>query len=224
MFRKRGVPWGLLPSALRSVILGILLSLFLVTLFQSTASAGYLNLTWNAPSTNTDGSSLTDLAGYRVYSGTSSISCPGSVFQQVPSSNPSPSPGTVVSYSLTGLTTGTHPLHLQRETLAARGVARAIDLPRLGDGAWVRVAGAVICRQRPGTAAGFLFLTLEDETGLVNVIVRPDLFRREREVLVSGPLLEVDGVLQAQDGLSVRAQAVRQVQLALPVTPARHFR
>ncbi len=124
---------------------------------------------------------------------------------------------------LTGVTTGTHPLYLHREVLDARGVARATDLPRLGDGARVRVAGAVICRQRPGTAAGFLFLTLEDETGLVNVIVRPDLFRREREVLVSGPLLEVDGLLQAQDGLSVRAQAVRQARLALPATPVRHF-
>ena len=63
----------------------------------------------------------------------------------------------------------------------------------------------MICRQRPGTAAGFLFLTLEDETGLVNVIVRPDLFHREHAVLVGEAVLEVDGVLQASDGLSVRA-------------------
>jgi error-prone DNA polymerase len=125
---------------------------------------------------------------------------------------------------LTSVTTGRHPLHLFREAFAARGVRRASDLPALGDGARVLVAGAVICRQRPGTAAGFLFLTLEDETGLVNVIVRPDLFRSEREVLVSEPVLEVEGVLQARDGLSVRAYAVRAAVLGLPALPARHFR
>ena len=84
----------------------------------------------------------------------------------------------------TGLTVGPHPVSLYRAELRERGVRRAVDLPRLADGERVRVAGAVICRQRPGTAAGFLFLTLEDETGLVNVIVRPDLFHRERAVLV----------------------------------------
>ena len=123
----------------------------------------------------------------------------------------------------TGITTGQHPIHLQRETLTARGVCRAADLSRHHDGERVRVAGAVICRQRPGTAAGFLFLTLEDETGLANVIVRPDLFKSERELLVSEPLLEVDGVLQAQEGLSVRAYALRPALAAGPVPPARSF-
>jgi len=84
----------------------------------------------------------------------------------------------------TGLTVGPHPVSLYRVHLHERGVLRAADLAKRADGEWVRVAGAVICRQRPGTAAGFLFLTLEDETGLVNVIVRPDLFHRERAVLV----------------------------------------
>ncbi len=86
------------------------------------------------------------------------------------------------------------------------------------------MAGAVICRQRPGTASGFLFLTLEDETGLVNVIVRPDLFAAERALLVSEPLLEVDGLLQTQDGLSVRALAARPALACVPVTKARQFR
>jgi error-prone DNA polymerase len=124
----------------------------------------------------------------------------------------------------TGLTVGPHPVSLFREELVERGVRRAADLPRLADGARVRVAGAVICRQRPGTAAGFLFLTLEDETGLVNVIVRPDLFERERAVLVGEAVLEVDGVLQAGAGLSVRAFAVRKALAGVPVTPARSFR
>jgi error-prone DNA polymerase len=124
----------------------------------------------------------------------------------------------------TGLTVGRHPVSLFRGGLFARGVRRAVDLERLGDGERVRVAGAVVCRQRPGTAAGFLFLTLEDETGLVNVIVRPDLFHRERATLVGASFLEVDGVLQAKSGLSVRAFAVRPVLAGVPATPARSFR
>jgi error-prone DNA polymerase len=123
----------------------------------------------------------------------------------------------------TGLTVGPHPVSLFREELLERGVRRAADLPGTADGARVRVAGAVICRQRPGTAAGFLFLTLEDETGLVNVIVRPDLFHRERAVLVGEAVLEVDGVLQASEGLSVRALAVRSALAGVPATPARDF-
>jgi error-prone DNA polymerase len=124
----------------------------------------------------------------------------------------------------TGLTVGPHPVSLFREGLRERGVLRAVDLPRLPDGARVRVAGGVICRQRPGTASGFLFLTLEDETGLVNVIVRPDLFERERAALIAEAFLEVDGVLQAVDGLSVRAFAVRRALAGVPPTPARSFR
>ena len=100
-----------------------------------------------------------------------------------------------------------------------------MDLQRLARrDARVRVAGAVICRQRPGTAKGFLFLTLEDETGLVNIIVRPDLYERSREVLVAEPVLEVDGVLQTEDGVSVRAISVRAALLPVFETPSRDFR
>jgi error-prone DNA polymerase len=108
-----------------------------------------------------------------------------------------------------GLTAGPHPLTLYREMLKARGVRRAVDLLRLGEGQHVRVAGPVICRQRPGSAKGFMFLTLEDETGLVNVTVRPDMFERDHAVLVSKGVLEVDGVLQTHEGISVRALKAR---------------
>jgi error-prone DNA polymerase len=67
----------------------------------------------------------------------------------------------------------------------------------------------VICRQRPGSAKGFMFLTLEDETGLVNVTVRPDMFERDHAVLVSTGVLEIDGVLQTHEGISVRALKAR---------------
>ena len=67
----------------------------------------------------------------------------------------------------------------------------------------------VITRQRPGTAKGFVFLTLEDETGIANIIVRPDLFLRDRLVVTDEPFLLVDGVLQNQDGVtSVRAERI----------------
>ena len=90
---------------------------------------------------------------------------------------------------------------------------RATDLPQAHDGWRVRVAGMVITRQRPGTAKGFVFLTLEDETGIANIIVRPDLFDRERMTVVRQPFLIVDGILQHQDGvLSVRAERVQGIE------------
>ncbi len=115
-------------------------------------------------------------------------------------------------YAGTGVTLGPHPMALRRAALAARGVTRAIDLARGDDGARVRVAGSVIVRQRPGTAKGFVFLSLEDETGIANVIVTPGLFARRRLPLVSEPFLLVEGILQMQDGVvSVRAGRVAHV-------------
>ena len=113
-------------------------------------------------------------------------------------------------YAGMGLTIGPHPMALRREEMALRGVLRSIDLPQAKDGRRVRVAGMVITRQRPGTAKGFVFLTLEDETGVANIIVRPDLFARDRLTIVEEPFLIVDGVLQNQDGVtSVRAEQVQ---------------
>jgi error-prone DNA polymerase len=110
-------------------------------------------------------------------------------------------------YAGTGLTIGPHPMALRRGEMALRGVLRAADLPQARDGRRVRVAGMVITRQRPGTAKGFVFLTLEDETGISNIIVRPDLFDRERTVVIRQPFLLVEGVLQHQDGVrSIKAE------------------
>jgi len=115
----------------------------------------------------------------------------------------------VADYAGTGLTVGRHPMALRREELAMRGVLRASDLRAARQGRRVRVAGMVITRQRPGTAKGFVFLTLEDETGVANIIVRPDLFARDRLTIIEEPFLLVDGVLQNQDGVtSVRAEQV----------------
>jgi error-prone DNA polymerase len=121
-------------------------------------------------------------------------------------------------YAGTGLTIGRHPMAMRREDLAQRGVLRAVDLPAAKDGRRVRVAGMVITRQRPGTAKGFVFLTLEDETGISNIIVRPDLFDREKVTVVRQPFLLVEGVLQNQEGvLSVKAERVQGIDGAASV-------
>jgi error-prone DNA polymerase len=115
----------------------------------------------------------------------------------------------MADYAGTSLTIGPHPLALRRAELALRGVLRAIDLPRGRHGRRVRVAGAVITRQRPGTAKGFVFLTLEDETGIANIIVRPDLFTGQRNTIIGAPYLLVEGTLQIQEGVtSIKAERV----------------
>ena len=115
----------------------------------------------------------------------------------------------VADYAGTGLTIGPHPMTFRRHELSMRGVLRAIDLPRERTGRRVRTAGMVITRQRPGTAKGFVFLTLEDETGIANIIVRPDFYDQERLTLVEAPFLIVEGIVQKQDGVtSIKAERV----------------
>jgi error-prone DNA polymerase len=109
--------------------------------------------------------------------------------------------------------------------LAMRGVLRAVDLPRGRHGRRVRVAGAVITRQRPGTAKGFVFLTLEDETGIANVIVRPDLFSDQRATIVGAPYLLVEGTLQIQEGVtSIKAERVLPLGGSGPEPQSHDFR
>jgi len=109
-------------------------------------------------------------------------------------------------YAGASVTIGRHPMTLRRAALQRRGVLSARDLGSVEDGTRIQVAGSVIVRQRPGTAKGFVFLSLEDETGISNVIVTPPIFARHRLALVSEPYLLVDGIAQRQDGVvSVRA-------------------
>jgi len=118
----------------------------------------------------------------------------------------------IADYSGTGLTVGPHPLTFRRHELSMRGVLPAIELPRSRAGRRVRTAGMVITRQRPGTAKGFVFLTLEDETGIANIIVRPDLYAADRLIIVESSFLLVEGVLQNQDGVtSIKAERVSKL-------------
>jgi error-prone DNA polymerase len=130
----------------------------------------------------------------------------------------------VSDYGGTGVTLGRHPMALRRGALTQEGVTRACDLGQARVGRHVRVAGSVIVRQRPGTAKGFVFLSLEDETGVTNVIITPQLFARHRVVLVTEPFLLVDGMLQAQDGvMSIRAGDVRALPRLPHAVPSHDF-
>jgi len=127
-------------------------------------------------------------------------------------------------YDGTGLTIGPHPMAFLRASLATRGVQRARDLLNTRAGRRVRVAGAVLVRQRPGTAKGFVFLSLEDETGIANIIVTPDVFGVYKRTIVDEPYLLVEGVLQNQDGaVSIKADRVDALRHSGPEIESHDF-
>lgn len=118
----------------------------------------------------------------------------------------------VADYSGTGLTVDRHPMHHRRRELQDRGVLTALELKSRRDGEYVRAAGCVIARQRPGTAKGLIFISMEDETGIANVIVTPDLYDRERLIVTRSKFLAVEGKLQNQDGVvHVKATHLREL-------------
>jgi error-prone DNA polymerase len=132
---------------------------------------------------------------------------------------PSMSPGelTEADYRMTGVSLNGHPMLHLRSLMKPNGVLSAVELrQRARDGDRVAVAGLVICRQRPGTAKGFVFLTLEDETGMVNVVVTPKRFEQQALLISTTPLLLVRGVLQIEQGvINVRATQFRGLQAEL---------
>jgi error-prone DNA polymerase len=130
----------------------------------------------------------------------------------------------VADYAGTGVTLGRHPMAMRRAELRRRGVLSARELARAENETRVRVAGSVIVRQRPGTAKGFVFLSLEDETGIANVIVTPQRFARHRVTLVTEPFLLVEGIVQQQDGVvSVRATRVEGLPPLAHNVPSHDF-
>jgi error-prone DNA polymerase len=102
-------------------------------------------------------------------------------------------------YETMNLTTGPHPMKLLRESLP--NIWRAIDLPHARQGSIIQIAGNVICRQRPGTAKGFVFISLEDETGVSNAIAEPDLFEHFRLVITEEAFLLIEGEVQNSDNV-----------------------
>jgi error-prone DNA polymerase len=117
-------------------------------------------------------------------------------------------------FSGSGLTTGPHPFAYQRSSLRAMGCVAAADLVHCVQNAMIHIAGCVIARQRPGTAKGFVFLSLEDETGIANIILTPDLFERERLTVTHHRFLHIHGLLQNSDGVvHVKAKTIAPFQM-----------
>lgn len=130
----------------------------------------------------------------------------------------------VADFQGTGLTVGPHPMRYRRAALDRLGVRPAAELARLPNGQRVRTAGCVIARQRPGTASGFVFLSLEDETGIANAIITPDLFDQHRFLLVRERFLLLEGVLQNLDGvISVKADRVAPLRITAAATASHDF-
>jgi error-prone DNA polymerase len=116
----------------------------------------------------------------------------------------------VADYAGTGLTVGRHPMHYRRGELRRENILSAEELKGRRHGEFVRTAGCVIARQRPGTAKGFIFISMEDETGIANVIVTPDLYERDRLVVTRSRFLLVEGPLQNEDNvIHVKATRLR---------------
>jgi len=130
----------------------------------------------------------------------------------------------VADFRGTGMTVGPHPMAYHRARMQKLGVRRAIDLGKLPSGRKIRIAGGVIARQRPGTAKGFVFLSLEDETGVANAIITPDLFQQNRLLLATEQFLLIEGTLQNQDGvISVKATRVAPLNVTKAQTSSHDF-
>ncbi len=128
----------------------------------------------------------------------------------------------VADFRGTGMTVGPHPMAYHRAQMKKEGVRSAAELHALQDGMNVRIAGAVIARQRPGTANGFVFLSIEDETGIANAIITPQLFDQDRIAVVQYQFLMIDGKLQNQEGVvSVKAERVEPLAITR-AEPASH--
>jgi error-prone DNA polymerase len=130
----------------------------------------------------------------------------------------------VADFHGTGLTVGPHPMAYHRESMNKLGVFRATDLRKLPNGKRTRIGGCVIARQRPGTAKGLMFLSIEDETGIANAIIMPDLLQKYRMLLVSENFLLIDGILQSRDNvIHVRAEHVAPLGITRAETTSHDF-
>jgi len=130
----------------------------------------------------------------------------------------------VADFRGTGMTVGPHPMAYHRAHMQELGVRRAAELKQIPGGKKVRIAGGVIARQRPGTAKGFVFLSLEDETGVSNAIVTPYLFQQNRLLLSTEKFLMIEGTLQNQDGvISVKAATVAPLSITRAQTSSHDF-
>jgi error-prone DNA polymerase len=130
----------------------------------------------------------------------------------------------VADFHATGLTVGPHPMQYRRAEMKRMGIHCASDLAQIPNGRRIRVGGCVIARQRPGTAKGMMFMSLEDETGITNAIFAPDLLQKNRVLLISERFLMVEGILQNQDNvIHIRAEKVSPLRVTRAETVSHDF-
>ncbi len=130
----------------------------------------------------------------------------------------------VADYHGIGLTTGPHPMAYRREVLRARGVKSALELRDIPHGKEATVAGCVITRQRPGTAKGIIFMTLEDETGTSRVIISPDFYDKNRMAVLNERFVLVSGLVQNQDDVvHLKARSIKPLAISAATTPSHDF-
>jgi error-prone DNA polymerase len=130
----------------------------------------------------------------------------------------------VADFRATGLTVGPHPMQYRRKEMQRMGIYSASDLANLPNGRRLRIGGCVIARQRPGTAKGMMFLSLEDETGIANAIVAPDLLHKNRVLMISERFLMVEGILQNQDNvIHIKAEKVSSLNITQAETVSHDF-
>jgi len=130
----------------------------------------------------------------------------------------------VADFRATGLTVGPHPMQYRRAEMQRMGIYRACDLAHLPNGRRLRIGGCVIARQRPGTAKGMMFMSLEDETGIANAIFAPDLLQKNRVLLISERFLMIEGILQNQDNvIHIRAEKVSPLRVTRAETVSHDF-
>jgi len=130
----------------------------------------------------------------------------------------------VADFRATGLTVGPHPMQYRRAEMERMGIYSARDLAHLPNGRRLRIGGCVIARQRPGTAKGMMFLSLEDETGIANAIFAPDLLQKNRGLLISERFLMIEGILQNQDNvIHIRAEKVSPLNVTRAETASHDF-
>jgi error-prone DNA polymerase len=130
----------------------------------------------------------------------------------------------VADFRATGLTVGPHPMQYRRAEMKRMGIYRAADLASLPHGRRLRIGGCVIARQRPGTAKGMMFMSLEDETGIANAIFSPDLLQKNRVLLISERFLMIEGILQNQDNvIHIRAEKVSPLAVTRAETVSHDF-
>ncbi|HVO61643.1 MAG TPA: error-prone DNA polymerase [Terriglobales bacterium] len=130
----------------------------------------------------------------------------------------------VADYEGTGLTTGYHPMAYRREFLRKQGIKSALELKQLAHGKTATIAGCVIIRQRPGTAKGIIFMTLEDETGTARVIISPDFYDNNRMAVLRDRFVLVSGMVQNQDGVvHLKAQGIKPLAISAATMPSHDF-